>query len=75
MALFCPTCEKDVQVIRNTVVDCSDCQGTGIGYPPPEAKCIYCKGRGYKIVEPYYTCSECEEVVEQAVNHNGTRQE
>ena len=27
--------------------DCSDCQGTGMGYVGTDAKCPFCKGRGY----------------------------
>jgi hypothetical protein len=31
--------------------DCPDCIGTGIGYPPPDALCSRCRGRGYLLVE------------------------
>lgn len=41
--------------------DCPDCQGTGIGWPPPDADCVSCGGRGYRDVYAY----EAEEADER----------
>ena len=62
--MFCPNCEKEVSTSISKHIDCADCRGTGIGYPPPEAKCGICKGRGYLIVEPHHICDECDEAIE-----------
>lgn len=56
---YCDYCEEKTETIMLTKFDCNDCRGTGIGYPPPEAKCGRCKGRGYLIVMPYPACSSC----------------
>ena len=63
--MFCLNCEKDVSTTISKHVDCNDCRGTGIGYPPLEVKYGICKGRGYLIVEPYYVCDECEEGISE----------
>lgn len=69
--MYCPNCKKDVSTTISKHIDCVDCCGTGIGYPPPEAKCGICKGRGYLIIKSHHTelygiyiCDECDEAVE-----------